>query len=98
MAFNGKVKCPACNSLRTVKVFHAAGVVFKGSGFYVTDSSNSRNAASGVSTNGDAAAESDTAETSDTQDKTDKKVAPAPSANGKEPVKDSSKTSGKDKK
>lgn len=44
MSFTGKVKCPACGSTRTVKVFHAAGVHFKGSGFYVTDSSNSRSA------------------------------------------------------
>jgi len=50
MSFSGKVKCPACGSLRTTKVFHAAGVVFKGSGFYVTDSSTSRRAASGPST------------------------------------------------
>jgi putative FmdB family regulatory protein len=31
-------KCPACKSARTVKVFSAAGIQFKGSGFYVTDS------------------------------------------------------------
>ena len=45
MSFTGKVKCPACGSVRTTKVFHAAGVHFKGSGFYVTDSTNSRGAA-----------------------------------------------------
>ena len=45
MSFTGKVKCPSCGSVRTAKVFHAAGVHFKGSGFYVTDSSNSRSAA-----------------------------------------------------
>jgi len=44
MSFTGKVKCPACGSVRTTKVFSPAGVHFKGSGFYVTDSSNSRNA------------------------------------------------------
>lgn len=44
MSYSGKVKCPSCGSTRTVKVFHAAGVHFKGSGFYVTDSSHSRSA------------------------------------------------------
>lgn len=33
-----KPKCPACGSARTTKVFSAAGIAFKGSGFYVTDS------------------------------------------------------------
>jgi putative FmdB family regulatory protein len=34
----GTVKCPSCGSTKTAKVFSAAGIVFKGSGFYVTDS------------------------------------------------------------
>jgi putative FmdB family regulatory protein len=34
----GAVKCPNCGSLKTVKIFSASGIVFKGSGFYVTDS------------------------------------------------------------
>jgi putative FmdB family regulatory protein len=34
----GAVKCPHCSSTKTTKVFSAAGIVFKGSGFYVTDS------------------------------------------------------------
>jgi putative FmdB family regulatory protein len=36
-----RVKCPACGSTRTAKLFGAAGVQFKGSGFYVTDSRTS---------------------------------------------------------
>jgi putative FmdB family regulatory protein len=47
MNFAGKVRCPACGSRRTAKVFHAAGVHFKGAGFYVTDSSHSRAAVNG---------------------------------------------------
>ena len=47
MAFTGKTRCTACGSRSTTKVFHAAGVHFKGSGFYVTDSSKSRAAANG---------------------------------------------------
>lgn len=38
MSARPKLKCPACGSLRTGKLFNAAGVQFKGSGFYVTDS------------------------------------------------------------
>jgi putative FmdB family regulatory protein len=34
----GSVRCPSCGSTKTAKVFSAAGIVFKGSGFYVTDS------------------------------------------------------------
>lgn len=34
----GKVRCAKCRSTRTEKVFSAAGIVFRGSGFYVTDS------------------------------------------------------------
>ena len=38
MSAQPKLKCPACSSSRTSKIFNAAGVQFKGSGFYVTDS------------------------------------------------------------
>lgn len=38
------------------KVFHARGIVFKGSGFYVTDS---RNASSATSTSSDSSTASD---------------------------------------
>lgn len=47
MSYTGKSRCPACGSRSTMKVFHAAGVHFKGSGFYVTDSSKSRASANG---------------------------------------------------
>lgn len=38
--------CPACGSKKTVKVFSSAGIQFKGSGFYVTDSKPASNGAS----------------------------------------------------
>lgn len=38
MAERPKVKCAMCGSTRTSKLFNAAGVQFKGSGFYLTDS------------------------------------------------------------
>ena len=34
----GNPRCPKCGSTKTAKMFSAAGIVFKGSGFYVTDS------------------------------------------------------------
>ncbi|MCB1187967.1 zinc ribbon domain-containing protein [bacterium] len=38
--------CPKCGSKKTVKVFSSAGISFKGSGFYVTDSKPSTNGSS----------------------------------------------------
>ncbi|UYN90519.1 MAG: zinc ribbon domain-containing protein [Anaerolineales bacterium] len=47
--------CPECRKHTLNKVYRAAGVVFKGSGFYVTD--KSRKAASPAPTNGKKAKE-----------------------------------------
>jgi len=44
MSDTSRKKCPACRSKKTAKVFNAAGIVFKGSGFYVTDSKNGSSA------------------------------------------------------
>lgn len=41
-------ECPACGG-RLRKVFSAAGIIFKGSGFYRTDSRGSGKSSSGVS-------------------------------------------------
>jgi len=81
MAYRGKVKCLHCGSLRTVKVFHAAGVVFKGSGFYVTDSGNGSRTATSVSSNGDG----DIKATDSTAEDKSPKAAEPPSTNGKAP-------------
>jgi putative FmdB family regulatory protein len=89
MAHRGKVKCPHCGSLSTVKVFHAAGVVFKGSGFYVTDSGNGHRAATSVGENGKS--ETKPAESSTTGE--DKQAADTPSTNGKAPAAKDSKGS-----
>ena len=52
-------KCPACSGeLR--KVFHARGVVFKGSGFYATDSRPAITAESSASSNGSKKEKGDT--------------------------------------
>ncbi|WP_242900744.1 FmdB family zinc ribbon protein [Actinomadura terrae] len=45
-------ECPACNG-KLRKVFSAAGIIFKGSGFYRTDSRGSgKTATAGASSNG----------------------------------------------
>lgn len=57
--------CPECNgALR--KVFNSVGVVFKGSGFYRTDSRNSKSSTTTAATT---PAESDTASTPTTDSK-----------------------------
>ncbi len=45
MGSSTKPKCPACGSAKTVRVFSAAGIAFKGSGFYVTDSRGGKSSA-----------------------------------------------------
>ena len=72
MGEDGKVKCHVCGSTRTTKIYSAAPVVFKGSGFYVTDS-NGRSkqnlldkpgpaeSAGAPSSNGDSSAKDSTA-------------------------------------
>src|SRR5688572_21569399 len=41
MSDTGKAKCKNCGSTRTVKIYSAAGIQFKGGGFYATDSRSS---------------------------------------------------------
>lgn len=80
--------CPTCDG-RLRKVFSAVGVVFKGSGFYRTDSRAAVNGAkngksgesgkNGSSTSGSSANSSESANTSSTT-KSDKTTASAPAA------------------
>ena len=79
--------CPACGG-RLRKVFSAVGIVFKGSGFYRTDSRNGSSAAapaasstsdSGSNGSADKAAEKKT-------DKADKKAEPAKASSASEKV------------
>lgn len=46
MTDTSKETCPKCGSKKTVKVFSSAGIQFKGSGFYVTDSKPAGNGSS----------------------------------------------------
>jgi putative FmdB family regulatory protein len=58
--------CEKCSG-RLRKLFHSVGVVFKGSGFYRTDSRESTK--SSTSTNGSAKSDSSSAESSSSSDK-----------------------------
>jgi putative FmdB family regulatory protein len=65
-------ECPECRG-RLRKLFNAVGVVFKGSGFYRTDSRASSSAT-------ETAAKSDTKTETKSESKTDAKPAPAAAA------------------
>ena len=67
--------CPECNG-RLRKVFNAVGVVFKGSGFYRTDSRSSSSSGDSGSTTTEKKSETKT-ETTSTATKTESKPAPA---------------------
>jgi putative FmdB family regulatory protein len=45
MSDTGKAKCHACGSTRTIRIYSASPIVFKGSGFYSTDSGHRTSAA-----------------------------------------------------
>jgi len=81
--------CPACGG-RLRKVFSAVGIVFKGSGFYRTDSRNGSSAtapaaASSTSDSGSTNGSADKAAEKKT-DKADKKAEPAKSSSASEKV------------
>ena len=71
-------ECPQCEG-RLRKLFNAVGVVFKGSGFYRTDSRSP--AASGASASTEAGSGS-TATKTETKPKTESKPAPASTSTG----------------
>ena len=60
--------CPACGG-RLRKVFSPVGIVFKGSGFYRTDSRTSANGAKSKQLNGSSSDSSSSSEKSDGADK-----------------------------
>jgi putative FmdB family regulatory protein len=53
---DSKVKCHHCGSSRTVKIYAAAPIVFKGSGFYVNDSGK-KTSSTLASSNGESGAQ-----------------------------------------
>ena len=81
--------CPACGG-RLRKVFSPVGIVFKGSGFYRTDSRNGSSAtapaaSSSTSDSGSSNGSADKAAEKKT-DKTDKKAEPAKASSASEKV------------
>jgi putative FmdB family regulatory protein len=81
--------CPACGG-RLRKVFSAVGIVFKGSGFYQTDSRKGSSAtapaaSSATSESGSSNGSADKA-ADKKADKTDKKAEPAKSSSASEKV------------
>ncbi len=77
------VECPSCGEPQLRKVVNSVGVVFKGSGFYVTDNRNgSAKAASSKSESKTTAEskESDTAVKSESSTETTKSSTPAEKA------------------
>ena len=74
--------CPACGG-RLRKVFSAVGIVFKGSGFYRTDSRNGSSAAAPAASS----STSDSGSSNGSADKKpDKKAEPAKSSSASEKV------------
>jgi putative FmdB family regulatory protein len=81
--------CPACGG-RLRKVFSAVGIVFKGSGFYRTDSRNGSSAtapaASSDSGSSNGSADKAADKKTDKADKADKKAEPAKASSTSEKV------------
>ncbi|MCP4360380.1 MAG: hypothetical protein GY796_20420 [Chloroflexi bacterium] len=75
MADDPIVECPSCAELQLRKVINSAGIVFKGSGFYVTDNRNGSSKAK--TANGTSSKEPDTKSESSTSAKESKKKKPA---------------------
>jgi putative FmdB family regulatory protein len=71
--------CPQCEG-RLRKVFNAVGVVFKGSGFYRTDSRKDSKASSATTTSSDSASVSSSKSSSDTSSKSSSTPAEAGAA------------------
>jgi putative FmdB family regulatory protein len=79
--------CPACGG-RLRKVFSAVGIVFKGSGFYRTDSRNGSSAtAPAASSTSDSGSNGSADKAADKKtDKADKKAEPAKASSASEKV------------
>jgi putative FmdB family regulatory protein len=78
--------CPDCGS-KVRKVFHPAGIIFKGSGFYKTDYASGAN-----SVTGDKAEKADKAEKSEKSEKSDKAEKSESGAASSQPTKTEGKS------
>jgi len=78
--------CPACGG-RLRKVFSAVGIVFKGSGFYRTDSRNGSSATAPAASSESGGSNGSADKAADKKaDKADKKAEPAKSSSASEKV------------
>lgn len=59
MSDSALTDCPSCEESALRRVINSVGVVFKGSGFYVTDNRNGRNGTAASNGSGTSAKESD---------------------------------------
>jgi len=81
MTEDPEIKCPLCDSVSKKMIGGGLGIIFKGSGFYVTD--NKTSSKSGASS-GKTSSEANTSKTSE---KKEPAASPAVTAEKKEPVK-----------
>ena len=77
--------CPACGG-RLRKVFSAVGIVFKGSGFYRTDSRNGSSATAPAAKEKSSTESSATSDSGSSNGSGDKKAEPAKSSSASEKV------------
>ena len=83
-------ECPACGESGLRKLFHNVGVVFKGSGFYRTDSRDAKKSNTGSTTS----SSTSTATSTTTSDSSGNSSTSTPAASTTSSTKSSSTTSG----
>lgn len=76
MADDPLVECPSCEEPHLRKVINSAGIVFKGSGFYVTDNRNGVSKSANGNSKNEATTPASTTDT-DTKPAAEKKSAKA---------------------
>jgi putative FmdB family regulatory protein len=77
--------CPNCDEEALRRVINSVGIVFKGSGFYVTDNRNGKNGA--VSSNGSGVTAKETDSTKEPEKSTDTSTTGSESAKDRAPSK-----------
>jgi len=88
MLEDGPTECERCGGeLR--RVFHPTGIIFKGGGFYKTDSRSSSSSSVGGSSQGGSAGTSDGASTAKSSDAKTGDSTPAPKSEGGAPKRES---------
>ena len=78
------VECPECHQLTLKKVFQPAGIIFKGSGWYITDSKKSSSAVAASS--GDSKSDGDKPAATTSETKTETKTETKAETKSSEPA------------